>query len=182
MSEIRREIAARVRELRECSNMSTASSAELAGISQEDYNKMESGELDFPASALYEIANALKADLTEILTGRPAHVNIYSVTRKDAGVVVNRRDQYNYENLAANFINKKCEPFVVTVPVETTVPEQNSHLGQEFIYLLEGNMVVKILDNEITLSVGDSMYLDSTKAHSMKAVGDQPAKFLAIII
>ncbi len=180
--EIRKEIASRVRELRECCNISVATLADLINISSDDYLKMEEGNIDFPASALYEIANALKADLTEILTGRPAHVNVFSVTRSGTGVIVKRRDQYGYENLSANFINKKCEPFIVTVPVSSGVPEQNSHFGQEFIYMLEGEMTVKVLDSEVRLAVGDSIYLDSTKAHSMKTIGDTPAKFLDVIL
>ena len=82
MSEIKMEIASRVRELRECCDISIDSLTEKIGIPAQDYLRMESGEIDFPASSLYEIALFLKADLTEILTGRPAHVNIYSVTRK----------------------------------------------------------------------------------------------------
>ena len=180
--EIRKEIASRVRELRECCDISVDNLADLINISADDYIKMEAGNIDFPASVLYEIANALKADLTEILTGRPAHVNVFSVTRNGTGVIVKRRDQYGYENLSANFINKKCEPFIVTVPVNSAIPEQNSHFGQEFIYMLEGKMIVKVLDKEITLTVGDSMYLDSTNAHSMKTVSDTPAKFLDVIL
>ena len=182
MSEIKKEIASRVRELRECCDISTDSLAENIGVSAEDYLQMESGEIDFPASSLYEIALFLKADLTEILTGRPAHVNVFSVTRSGAGVVVQRRDQYDYENLASNFLNKKCEPFIVTVPVTDTPAEQNTHLGQEFIYMLAGEMIVKILDNEITLNVGDSIYLDSTKPHSMRSLGGSPARFLDVIM
>ena len=57
---------------------------------------------------------------------------------------------------------------------------QNTHPGQEFNYMLEGTMLVKVQDNEVTLEVGDSVIFDATKPHGMKAVGG-PVKFLAII-
>ncbi len=182
MSDIKKEIASRVRELRDCSNIDIPSIAEMIGVSVAEYTAMEEGDVDFPASLLWEIANRLGADLTEILTGRPAHVNKFSVTRNGAGVIVKRRNQYDYENLAQNFLHKKCEPFIVTVPVTETEAEQNVHPGQEFIYVLEGKMEVKVLDNVISLTVGDSIYLDSTNPHSMKALDGTPARFIDVIL
>ncbi len=182
MPEAKKEIAARVRELRECCEIDIAHLASTIGVTLEDYQKMESGVTDFPASLLSEIATTLKTDLTELLTGRPAHMNSFCVTRKDGGVQVTRRKQYGYENLSANFTHKKCEPFIVTVPITDIKPELNTHPGQEFIYMLEGSMLVVIGDNEVTLSSGDSLYIDSTKPHSMKTIGSSPARFLDIIL
>ena len=48
--------------------------------------------------------------------------------------------------------------------------------------MLEGEMIVQVMDNEITLNVGDSIYLDSTKPHSMRALGGIPARFLDVIL
>lgn len=182
MSETKKDIAARVKELRECCEVKIEILADIAGLSVEDYAKMENGEFDFPASSLFEIANALNSDLTELLTGRPAHLNSFSVTRKDMGVDVKRRADYGYENLAASFIHKKCEPFIVTVPVSETEPALNAHPGQEFVYMLEGSMLIIVGDKEIELNTGDSIYIDSTKPHSMKSIGQTPARFLDVIL
>ncbi len=182
MTDTMKEIASRVRELRECCEVDAAEIAELINLPLAEYSRMENGEVDFPASSLYEIANKLNADFTELLTGRPAHVGLFSVTRKGGGVVVNRSNQYAYENLAANFLHKKCEPFIVTVPVSEQDAELNSHFGQEFIFMLEGEMLVKIQNNEIVLKTGDTLYFDSTNAHSMKTLGVIPAKFIDVIL
>lgn len=48
--------------------------------------------------------------------------------------------------------------------------------------MLEGSMIVYIDGHHIVLNEGDSLYFDSSCSHGMKAVGDKPAKFLAIII
>jgi quercetin dioxygenase-like cupin family protein len=109
-------------------------------------------------------------------------MHIFTITRKDEGVSVERRKQYQYEGLAPNFIHKKAEPFVVTVePQSNQDSTPNSHPGQEFDYVLEGSLKVIIHDNEIILNEGDSIYFDSNYNHSMQAVGDKAAKFLAII-
>jgi quercetin dioxygenase-like cupin family protein len=182
MQEKIKEISSRVKELRGLSGISAEEIASSLDIALEEYNKYESGELDIPASILFEIAQLLGVDMTVLLTGEDPRMHIFTITRKDEGVSVERRKQYQYEGLAPNFIHKKAEPFVVTVKPQSnqdSIP--NSHPGQEFDYVLEGSLKVIIHDNEIILNEGDSIYFDSNYNHSMQAVGDKTAKFLAII-
>ena len=182
MQEKREEIAARVRELRECSEISAAALAAKINVALGEYEAMEAGKADFPASMLYEIAGVLKTDLVTLLTGRSANMRSFCVTRANTGVEVKRRADYGYRNLAANFLGKKCEPFFVSVPVGAGRPHGNSHPGQEFDYLLSGKMKIYIHDQEIVLEPGDCIYFDATQQHAMQAVGDEPAKFLAVIL
>jgi quercetin dioxygenase-like cupin family protein len=182
MQEKIKEISSRVKELRGLSGISAEEIASSLDIALEEYNKYESGELDIPASILFEIAQLLGVDMTVLLTGEDPRMHIFTITRKDEGVSVERRKQYQYEGLAPNFIHKKAEPFVVTVePQSNQDSTPNSHPGQEFDYVLEGSLKVIIHDNEIILNEGDSIYFDSNYNHSMQAVGDKAAKFLAII-
>jgi quercetin dioxygenase-like cupin family protein len=97
---------------------------------------------------------------------------------------VERRKQYKYQNLAYNFIHKKAEPFLVTVAPESenTPFHFNSHPGQEFNYVLKGRLKVIIDDNELILEAGDSLFFDSNYPHAMKALDNQTAEFLAIIL
>ncbi|MDK2892264.1 cupin domain-containing protein [Methanohalophilus sp.] len=182
MQEKIKEIALRIKELRELSGTSQEEMASFLDISVEDYRKYESGELDLPVSILFEIAHQLKVDMTVLLTGEDPRMDIFAITRKGEGVNVERRRQYKYEALAPNFIHKKAEPFLVTVEPqsgEQTTP--NSHPGQEFDYVLEGTLKVIIHDNEIILHEGDSIYFDSSYSHSMQVIGNKPVRFLAII-
>lgn len=111
-------------------------------------------------------------------------MHVFTVTRKDKGPTVERREAYRYQNLGPNFIHKKAETFLVEVGPGSPDPEHsmNSHPGQEFDFVLEGTLKVKIHDNEIVLEEGDSIYFDSGYGHAMEAVGNKPAKFLAMIV
>jgi len=184
MSEQIRQIAARIRELREIDGASIEKAAGELGISVGLYREYESGDADIPVSFLYEIANRFNVDLSTILTGENPRLRIYTVVRKHKGVSVERRKEYKYQSLAHNFIHKKMEPFMVTVdpdPQDAPV-HYNSHPGQEFNYVIEGMLKVVISGHEIILNEGDSLYFDSGCNHGMKALGDKPAKFLAMII
>ncbi len=182
-ADINREIAERIRELRELRELSTAHMASVLGLSEEAYRTLESGTEDISASRLNDIAHELRVDLALLLTGKESRMSTFTVTRAGQGVSVARRKQYQYQQLAANFTGKKIEPFIVTCPAkgEDASVALNSHPGQEMDYILEGTLKVVVCGNEIILHPGDTIYYDSSNPHGMAAIGDQPAKFIAII-
>ncbi|MEW6010837.1 MAG: transcriptional regulator [Methanobacterium sp.] len=184
MKEKIKKIAARISEFRESSDINPQEMSEYLQISVEDYLEYESGEKDIPASVLYEIAHKFKVDLGLLLTGEETRMHIFSVTRKNKGVAVERQKQYKYENLAEKFIHKKAEPFIVTVEPQSKSkkPSTNSHPGQEFNYVLEGSMKIYIHNHEIVLNEGDSIFFDSSYQHAMEALNGKPARFLAMVM
>lgn len=178
------EIASRLSELRELSDIGLGAMAEKLGISVDIYKQYDSGESDIPASMLFEISQILNVDMGLLLTGEEPRMHIFAVNRKGKGTEVERRADYNYQNLASNFAHKKAEPFIVSVDPRSDAhpPSMNSHPGQEFDYVISGKLKVWIHDNEIILEEGDSIYFDSNFVHAMEAVGDETAKFLAMVL
>ncbi len=184
MSEQIRQIAQRIKELREISGISIDTLAKEFNITPEEYAEYESGNVDIPVSFLYQVAGKFNVELSTLLTGEDPTLHTYSLVRKGKGVRVERRKDYKYESLAYNFKHKKAEPFLVVVdPQPEDVPVNfNSHPGQEFNYVLEGSMKVVIDGYELVLNEGDSLFFDSGYPHGMKALNNKPAKFLAIIL
>lgn len=179
-----KEIGSRIFELRDLSEISAEEMAEYLKIDVENYKEYENGVLDIPASILYEIAQKFDVDMGLLLTGEETRMHIFTVTRKNKGVEVERRKQYKYENLAEKFIHKKAEPFIVTVDPRDSGKSvtKNSHPGQEFDYVLEGTLKFYIHDNELILEEGDSIFFDSSYEHAMESLNDKPARFIAIIL
>lgn len=175
-------IGRRVAELREIAGISPESVARDLGISATLYAQYERGEQDIPVGVLIQVADLFGVELTALLTGDEPRLHEYSLTRRGRGVRVERRKDYDYEAIAYNFANKKCEPFLVTVAANAPEPTRNSHPGQEFDYMLEGRMRVFIGSHEVVLEVGDCVYYDATRPHAMQALDGQPARFLAVIV
>jgi transcriptional regulator with XRE-family HTH domain len=184
MKEQIKEIASRIFELRNLNEISAKEIADYLKIPVEKYLEYENGTSDIPAGVLYEIAQKFNVDLGLLLTGEETRMHIFTLTRKDKGVKVERRKQYKYENLAEKFIHKKAETFIVTVKPKTepNKPHTNSHIGQEFNYVIDGTLKIYIHDNVIILNEGDSIFFDSSYAHAMEALNNKPAKFLAMIM
>lgn len=65
---------------------------------------------------------------------------------------------------------------------EITLLEFNSHPGQEFNFVIKGTMMTIIDGHEIILNEGDSIYFDSGYKHAMKALNNEPVRFLAIVL
>lgn len=177
-------IASRIKELREIAGLSVESFANELNIDPQLCLDYESGTIDIPVGFLYKVTGKFNMELSALLMGDQPRLRVYTVVRKGKGLNVDRRKQYQYEHLAYNFIQKKAEPFIVTVQPEPTdkALEFNSHPGQEFNYVLEGSIMVIVDNHEITLNEGDSVYFDSSYQHAMKALNSKPAKFLAVII
>lgn len=179
-----REIAARIVELREISDLTPAEMAANLHLPVETYLAYENADLDFPVSVLYEIAAQFKVDLTELLTGVSPKLANCSLVRKGEGIAVDRYQGYDFENIAYKFIGRKIEPMVVTVGPETenVPPEMVAHPGQEFNYVLEGDIKVQFGKREFLLHPGDCFYFDSSVPHAQSAVGGVEAKFLTVIL
>ena len=177
------EIASRLKTMRESLEVTPQKAAQVCDIPVNDYLKLESGEVDIPVSILHRMARHFGFDISTLLTGEEPHMHTYSLTRKGKGVVVKRRSSYNYESLAANFVNRKADPyFVVVEPKEDPEVTFNSHPGQEFHYVLEGQLKVCVGESELILSPGDSVYFDSAIPHGMQAMNGRVARFLAVVL
>jgi transcriptional regulator with XRE-family HTH domain len=184
MQEKIKQIAERIKELRQIFDVSAAQLAQEFEVDPVLYAQYESGAVDIPVSILYKLAHRFNVELTALITGEEPRLHTYALTRNGKGVSVERRKEYKYQSLAYNFVHKKAEPFLVAVdpPSKAEPIHYNSHPGQEFNFLLEGSMLVDLDGHEVTLNPGDSIYFDSGIKHGMQPLNGKPAKFLAIII
>ena len=184
MEEQIRQIAERLKGLREVLDVSVSDAAKACGITEAEYQKYETGKVDIPVSILHNISQEYGVELTVLLTGLDPHMHRYAVTRKNKGIGVERTSAYKYEALAQNFINSKAEPFIVTCDPkpESAKVHLNTHKGQEFNYIIEGRLKFVLSNKEIILEEGDSIYFDSGQLHGMLALDNKPCKFLAVIL
>ncbi|MBQ1465064.1 MAG: AMP-binding protein [Eubacteriaceae bacterium] len=180
------EVAQRIREMREISNLSTLEMAAKTDVSEEEYVRYEAGMLDFPFSFLHKCAGVFGVGITDLMEGSNARLSSYTVTRKGQGELTAKEDGILIKDLAPRFRNKIAEPYYVTyeyepalqdVPIATT-----THSGQEFDYIISGRLKVQVGDNTEYLSEGDSILYNSSSPHGMIAVDGRDCTFLAVVL
>lgn len=180
-----KEIAERIRGLREMSEISVEEMAAFHGMTEADYIPFEQGEKDYSFTFLYKCANKLGVDVVEVMTGESPTLSEYTLVRKDQGLEVKRRVNFKYRHLAHLFKGKKTEPFVVTAPYEAAEEGKpialSTHPSQEFDYILSGTLTVVVNGHTETLNAGDCIYYNSELPHGMRAV-KKDCTFLAVVI
>ncbi len=176
-------IALRIRDLRDIAGFTANQVAQKTGIPLEEYEAYETGTRDFSFSHLFNIAEALGVDISDLLTGESPKLHGYVLTRAGQGLAFHRREQYTYHHLAYNFRDKLAEPFIVTVGEDKPGAEKqaHSHEGQEFDYVLQGRLKIILGGNELYLKEGDSVYYDSSLPHVMYAL-DGDCRFIAVVV
>ncbi|WP_407656630.1 helix-turn-helix domain-containing protein [Humidesulfovibrio mexicanus] len=183
MEQAHKDIAPRLRGLRDALDMSVEDLAAKTGVTPEQAALYEAGETEIPVGFLMKVAQACHVDLTVLISGVEPHLKGYSLVRHGEGLSVERRKDYDYKSLAYRFSGRKMEPFLITVPPKK--PEDMNlvvHSGQEFIHVLEGRLELRLGEDVLALDPGDSLYFDSQTPHALRGLDDKQAVFLDVIL
>jgi transcriptional regulator with XRE-family HTH domain len=175
----------RIREAREMRGLTLEDLSSRTGIPVSNLERVESDRAIPPLGELIRLGKALEMEMGHFISGgadRPM-----SVVRAESRPKVARRGEkvrakygYVYESLAPEKSNRIMEPFLVTL-TPTRFGQMSSHDGQEFIFVLEGRIRVKVDEEVAVLSPGDTIYYDSSRPHLVKCYGKKPARILAVL-
>lgn len=184
MNEQIKQIAERLAGLRDALEITPEEIAKVCNLTPEQYMELESGTVDISVSVLHQISQAYGVELTTLMFGDEPKMSSYFITRRGKGVAVERTKAYKYQSLAAGFVGRKADPFMVTVhPTAEDAPIYlYSHPGQEYNMVLKGRLLLQINNKELILEEGDSIYFNSELPHGMKALDGEKVSFLAIIL
>ena len=177
-----RQIAERLRGLRDVLELTADDIARDCDITADEYLLAETGDYDISVSMLQKIARNYGIALDALMFGEEPKMSTYVLTRAGKGTSIERTKAYKYQSLAAGFMNRNADPFIVTVEPNDNPIHYNSHSGQEFTLVLEGRMMISIDGKELVLNQGDSLYFNSKLPHGMKALDGKTVRFLSVIM
>ncbi len=181
-----KEIAGRIKELREIENLSIADMAAKTGVSEAEYTACENGESDLHFAFIYRCANAFNVDVTDIIEGYSPKLKSFTVTRRGEGQRIEKAHGMTYYNLASAFKNRIAEPLYVksvySQEAQNRDIELTSHSGQECDLIISGHLKVQVGNHTEVLGPGDSIYFDSNTPHGMIAVNGEDCTFYAIVL
>jgi len=181
-----KEMAGRIRALREIEGLEPAQMAAKTDVSVEEYIRCESGASDLNFAFIYRCALALNVNVTEIIEGYSPTLKSYTVTRAGNGQKIAQAHGMTYYNMAYAFQNRIAEPLYVrsvySEEAQNRDIELTTHAGQELDIVVEGQLMVQVGEHTEILNPGDSMYYDSDTPHGMIAVGGRDCVFYAIVL
>jgi transcriptional regulator with XRE-family HTH domain len=180
-------VGEKIKELREKKGLSLKDLADLTGFSTALLSQMENHLVSPSLGTIIKLARGLGVRVGDFLgesRGEP-----FSIVRKDERKRVSRfaskdgvKYGYSYESLGYDKKDRQMEPFIVTLEPATVKPSKTSvHEGEEFIFVLEGEMEVVLGNHTDILYPGDSIYYDSTIPHRVQCHQDKITKILAVL-
>ena len=181
-----KEVAGRIKDLREATGYTPEELAKLTGVSTEDYMLLEKGETDFSFTFIYKCAKACGVEVVDLLEGRSTTLTSFAITRRGEGLKILKQHGVEYNNLAPKFKDKLAEPFLVKfpyIPEEQNAPMKlSSHNGQEFDVIVKGSLKVQVGNHVDVLHEGDSIFYNSLIPHGMIAVSEGGCEFHAVVL
>jgi len=180
------EIGMRVKKVRESHALSIFDVYLRTDISVEVLSQIEAGKIVPPLGVIVKLAKAFDVKIGYFISGKEEKA--YTIVRQDDREVTPRFDSsrekhygYAYEHLAPHKTDRYMEPFLVSLEPSETEEERSTHDGQEFIFVVQGEMEVRLGEEIHILKPGDSIYYDSTVPHLVKCHGKETTKILAVL-
>jgi quercetin dioxygenase-like cupin family protein len=184
--EISAEIGMRIKKARESLGLSVFDVYLRTDINVELLSQIEEGRVVPPLGAIVKLAKTFDLKMGYFISGEEEKA--CTIVRRDDREVTSRYDSgkqkhhgYTYEHLAPHKTDRYMEPFLVSLEPSETEEERSTHDGQEFIFVVQGVMEVRLGEEIHILQPGDSIYYDSTVPHLVKCYGKETAKIIAVI-
>ena len=183
------ELGKKIKQIREIHEMSVEELAAQSQCSSEVITSIESGDLIPSLTPLIKIARALGVRLGTFLDDAP-QTGPVMVKKGESEQVIHFSGKEDHPNtssldfypLASGKSDRHMEPFMIDVhPPETVEHKLSSHEGEEFIYVMDGEIEILYGQEKYLVSAGDSIYYDSIVPHDLHAFGSKDAKILAVV-
>jgi len=168
-----KEIGERIREIREKKGLSLEDLSNMTGFDVDLLANIETKQVQPQLGTVIKLSKALDSAFGRLVSG--VGDRLYSVTRKNEQKIVQRstsqkgrKQIYTYKSLAPEVQGRHMEALIVQLE-ENIDEEMSIHEGEEFIYVLDGVVALKIAEDTFELEPGDSVYYLSTTPHLIAA-------------
>lgn len=177
----------KLRRYREDRGLELAELAKRAGLDPEQLEAFESGGAIPAIGELAKLASILDVSLGHLFQRAIPESRVEVVRARDRWTVQPQSDaartlNYRYQALSYNLTDKLMSPFLVEIPPDTAREAPlSTHDGEEFLFVLNGQLEITIGGDVHRLEPGDAIYFDSRMEHSLRAVEGSAVRLVACV-
>ena len=181
-------IGAKIKVLRRAKKLTLQDVANETGFSTALISQIENNNVSPPIATLSKIAHFFDVKIGHFFTENEEECP-YEVLRGDERSVIPKvvskdgtKHGYFYESLSVHKLNKKMDPFLLTLNEKVTNTDTYSHNGEEFLFVISGSAELLLDDQRIVLSGGDSVYFDANLKHRLISFECDEVKVLVVVM
>ena len=130
-------------------------------------------------STLVKIAGALNTNIAALMT-EGDHSDCVFIPADQRKKPVPTEYGYTVLPLAVEYKGKKMQPFISSIRPKDLSDKPKSHLGEEFIFVLEGSMEFRVEDMVYIMKPRDSIFFNSIREHHISKVLSAHVVYLTI--
>ena len=169
---------AKVRELRRSHNWSLEDLGQSTGESPEFITQVENDEIAPPVGFLLKLARTLGLDPGTFLREEEKTM----IRDQRAQQFTKRTQDYSYETLTPGAKNEHLRAFLITIePRQAHKPVAYKHEGEEFIFVLEGELELTLGTKTRQLKPRESVRFNSDIPHRLKSRSDKTTLCLVVL-
>lgn len=174
------EIADKIRDLRKEKSLTLKDLSIKTGLSVSFLSQVENGSSSLAILSLKKIAEALDVNINYFF--EVPEVNNFLVKSEENEIFKIEGSDSKFVRLSGDFPNRKLESMIVIIPPEHQHGSNFNHPGEEFIYIMEGVLIVVLAGTEYLLKEGDSIHFPSTIDHLwINPLRQQETKILTVL-
>jgi transcriptional regulator with XRE-family HTH domain len=183
-------LGSKIKGIRESKNLSVEEIAESSGLTVDQINSIENDENLPSLGPLIKIARAMGVRLGTFMDDNDALGPVVCRAKdreKDSSIsfsngAVDARKHMEYHPLAQQKAGRHMEPFIIDInPEDKPDFKLSAHEGEEFIYVMNGEVEIEYGKEKYTLQEGDSIFYDSIVKHHVHGAPGKSAKILAVV-
>jgi len=182
---MRKYVGERIQKLREAQGLTQQEVCKLTGIKLARLQAFEDGSAVPSVGVIIMISRVLGSKIEGLLHGGGTVSEALTICRSGKshiGQRGNTEQGYAYDSLTRpGTVGHIMEPFMLIFDPNLPKGPPISHDGQEFLYVVSGTIGLFYDGKEYSLEQGDSVYLDSSRSHTLYCLGDKPAQLLAVV-
>jgi len=183
-------VGSKIKGLRESKNLSVEEIADRSGLSVDQIVSIETDQTLPSLGPLIKIARALGVRLGTFMDDNDALGPVVcraadrecNTSISFSNGAADARKHMEYHPLAQQKAGRHMEPFVIDInPVETPNFQLSAHEGEEFIFVMQGEVEIEYGKDKYVLKEGDSIFYDSIVKHHVHGAPGKSAKILAVV-
>ncbi len=175
------EFGEKIRRLRQSNHMSLGDLAEKVDTSRSFLSQLEQGKTLPSLVTLKSIADAFGVTVGS-LVDEPQVDHSPVVKAEERPKISHLQSGMYIDALTFRDVHKTMQPLLVRMePGSNSGHEGYTHKGQEFGFILKGQVTVELDSAKYELKTGDSIYFDSSRPHRFSNQGDEDTLLLWVV-